>query len=207
FDRQLEDALAAAVRSVQAIADEVKDGRGLLHQLVFDEKGGKQYQEMLATLTTSSRRLDDSLIQIDNILTEVRTGDGLVHELLYGAQGEGTVQEARRTLAEAAQLLEDVRTKDGVVHNLIYDEDRGAFITNLNEATADVALAVKDVQQLVAEMKAGKGTLGGLLVDPTVYEDLKLLLGNVRRNDAVKAVVRASLAGEDKKARAAVESP
>ena len=130
--------------------------------------------------------------------------DGLVHELIYGKEGEKTVRQAREALAQASQLLEDVRTKEGVVHNLIYDEDDGEFITNLNAASADVKVAMKDVQLMIADVKAGKGTIGGLLIDPTVYEDLKILLGNVRRNDAVKALVRAAIAGEDKKAKAPV---
>ena len=54
------------------------------------------------------------------------------------------------------------------------------------------------------DVKAGKGTIGALLVDPTVYEDLKVLLGNARRNDAVKAIVRAAIANQDAKANAPV---
>lgn len=200
-----DEALAAAVRSVQKIAEEIQSGEGLLHQLVFDRKGGEHYKDIVASLASSAKKVDESLAQVDKIIAEVRTGDGLVHELIYGKEGEATVRQAREALAQATHLLEDVRTKEGVLHNLIYDEDRGEFITNLNEATADVKLAMKDVQQIVADVKAGKGTLGGLIVDPTVYEDLKVLLGNVRRNDAVKALVRAAIAGEDKKANAPVE--
>lgn len=200
-----DEALAAAVRSIQAIAEEIQTGEGLLHQLVFDRQGGEQYKDIVTSLSSSAKKVDQSLAQVDKIIAEVRSGDGLVHELIYGKEGEATVRQAREALAQATQILEDVRTKEGVVHNLIYDEDRGEFITNLNEATADVKLAMKDVQQIVADVKAGKGTLGGLIVDPTVYEDLKVLLGNVRRNDAVKALVRAAIAGEDKKAAAPVE--
>ncbi len=199
-----EEALAAAVRSVQAIAEEIQTGEGLLHQLVFDQKGGQQYNDIVGSLASSAKKVDSGLGQVDKIIAEVRGGDGLVHELIYGKEGEKTVRQAREALAQATQLLEDVRTKEGVVHNLIYDEDDGEFITNLNEASADVKTAVKDVQLLIADVKAGKGTIGGLLVDPTVYEDLKILLGNVRRNDAVKALVRAAIASEDKKAAAPV---
>jgi phospholipid/cholesterol/gamma-HCH transport system substrate-binding protein len=49
------------------------------------------------------------------------------------------------------------------------------------------------MKQIVADVKAGKGTLGALLVDPSVYEDLKLVLGNVERNKALRALVRYSI--------------
>jgi hypothetical protein len=46
-------------------------------------------------------------------------------------------------------------------------------------------------------MRQGKGTLGALLVDPSVYEDLKMLLGNVQRNQALRALVRYSIQKDD----------
>lgn len=201
-----EEALVAAVRSIQGIADEIRTGEGLLHQLVYDPAGGKQYNDIVADIAAATKKVDNGLGQVDQILAEVRTGDGLLHALLYGKDGDKTVGQAREALAQATQILEDVRTKKGVVHNLIYDEDKGEFITNLNEATEDVKLAMKDVQGIVADVKAGKGTLGGLVTDPTVYEDLKVLLGNVRRSDAVKSLVRYSISQEDKKAQAPVKT-
>jgi ABC-type transporter Mla subunit MlaD len=206
-----EEALVAAVRSIQDIADEIQNGQGLLHQLVFDPKSGAQYQDIVAEVKSSTEKLDSNLAHLDQLLGEVKTGDGLLHAVIYGDDGDQAVKEAQLALAEAKQLLNDVRTKRGVVHNLIYDEDRGEFVTNLNTASADVKIAaadaqkvVDDVKTLVADVKAGKGTIGALLVDPTVYEDLKVLLGNARRNDAVKAIVRAAIANEDAKANAPV---
>jgi phospholipid/cholesterol/gamma-HCH transport system substrate-binding protein len=42
-------------------------------------------------------------------------------------------------------------------------------------------------------VKAGRGTVGGLLVDPSVYEDIKSLVGNVERNHVLRALVRYSI--------------
>jgi phospholipid/cholesterol/gamma-HCH transport system substrate-binding protein len=42
-------------------------------------------------------------------------------------------------------------------------------------------------------MKAGRGTIGALLVDPSVYEDIKSLVGNVERNQVLRALVRYSI--------------
>jgi phospholipid/cholesterol/gamma-HCH transport system substrate-binding protein len=50
-----------------------------------------------------------------------------------------------------------------------------------------------DLRGIVADLKSGKGTLGALLVDPSVYEDVKLLLGNVQRNETLRALVRYSI--------------
>jgi len=59
----------------------------------------------------------------------------------------------------------------------------------------------------VAGVKAGKGTVGALLVDPSVYEDMKLVLGNVQRNDVLRALVRYSIKQDEKKPAAEVKDP
>jgi phospholipid/cholesterol/gamma-HCH transport system substrate-binding protein len=50
-----------------------------------------------------------------------------------------------------------------------------------------------DLRDIVANVKAGRGTIGALLVDPSVYEDLKSLVGNVERNQVLRALVRYSI--------------
>lgn len=209
-----EEALVAAVRSIQDIADEIRTGQGLLHQIVFDDKSGQQYKDIVADVAASAKKLDRGLAQVDEILAEVREGEGLLHAVIYGKEGEKTIAQAREALAEAEQILEDVRTKQGILHNLIYNEDRGEFVTNLNAASDEVKQAAEDARQVVAdirsivdEVKEGKGTVGALLKDPTVYEDLKILLGNARRSDAVKALVRYSLSQEDKRAETPAQKP
>jgi phospholipid/cholesterol/gamma-HCH transport system substrate-binding protein len=95
-----------------------------------------------------------------------------------------------------------VRTKESFVHNLLYKEDKNELLTTATAAAADVKAITNDMKDIVADVKKGKGTVGQMLNDPTVYEDLKLLLGNVRRNDAVKTLVRFAIEQEEKKAEA-----
>ena len=48
-------------------------------------------------------------------------------------------------------------------------------------------------------MRQGKGTIGALLVDPTVYEDIKSAVGNVERNEVLRALVRYSIKADEQK--------
>ena len=50
-----------------------------------------------------------------------------------------------------------------------------------------------DLRDIVRDMKQGKGTIGALLVDPSIYEDMKRVLGNVERNSVLRALVRYSI--------------
>jgi phospholipid/cholesterol/gamma-HCH transport system substrate-binding protein len=69
---------------------------------------------------------------------------------------------------------------------LIYEEDQTNLVQNLAEAS-------RLVKKLAEEVDDGKGTVGGLLKDPTVYRDLKNVLGEVRRNVLLKALIRMTI--------------
>ena len=56
-----------------------------------------------------------------------------------------------------------------------------------------------DLRAIVAGVRQGKGTLGALLVDPTVYEDIKSAVGNVERNEVLRALVRYSIKADEEK--------
>jgi len=79
-----------------------------------------------------------------------------------------------------------VREGNGMAHELIYGEDGGELMTHLNAASADLA-------SITADVRAGRGTIGGLLTDPSIYEDVKRLVGDLQRNDILRALVRYSI--------------
>jgi phospholipid/cholesterol/gamma-HCH transport system substrate-binding protein len=62
-----------------------------------------------------------------------------------------------------------------------------------------------DLRSIVADMRAGKGTIGALLVDPSVYEDVKSAVGNVERNQVLRALVRYSIRADEQRPK--VETP
>jgi phospholipid/cholesterol/gamma-HCH transport system substrate-binding protein len=117
----------------------------------------------------------------------VRTGPGLAHELLYGEQSAKAISQFGGAADELRLTLKGVREGNGVARSLIYGDDSSqALMANLNAAS-------DDLRQITANLRAGKGTIGALLTDPSVYEDLKMVLGNVERNKALRALVRYSI--------------
>jgi len=67
----------------------------------------------------------------------------------------------------------------------VYGDARGMF--------ADLGSAAADLKRITATVASGEGTVGGLISDPTVYDDLREVLGNVKRNRILRALVRFSL--------------
>lgn len=190
--------VARGAASLANILAEVETGDGLLHRLIFDERYAAEAGAILAQTRGLTAKADRALGRIDAVLAEVERGDGTAHELVYGSEGKRALSSLALAAQEIGDVVRDVKSGDGLLHALIYDQGQGAFLTDLNRTSATL-------QRIVSDVDKGRGTLGGLLRDPTVYEDLKSLLGNVKRNVMFKALVRFTM--ENEQLRRAEDAP
>jgi phospholipid/cholesterol/gamma-HCH transport system substrate-binding protein len=90
--------------------------------------------------------------------------------------------------------LKGIRESDSLTHDTLYG-GKGSTAHALD----NVAAITDDLRAITGGIRAGKGTVGALLVDPSVYEDLKVVLGNVERNDVLRALVRYSIKQDERK--------
>lgn len=185
-DPRLAQDVAAGVRSLRGVLEEVEKGDGVLHSLIYDKESGRQARELLANATSTAARMDKALARVDTLLGQVEHGPGTAHSLLYGQEGTKALAELGGAAGQLASLLEDAKKNpDGVVHQLVYGS-AGGMLSDLGSAAADL-------KQITASVARGEGTVGGLLKDPTVYEDLREVVGNVKRNRVLRALVRFSI--------------
>lgn len=171
--------MANAKEALNAITDLVKD----LNQDLKKEGG-------VNSLAASFRT-------VQKILQEIESGQGILHDLIYDQKLAHTAKEAidkakdslvsiTKTSDELTSLLKDIKTGSGIAHDLIYTDNQGQLLSSLNRAAIDLETIIKD-------LKNGKGSLGLLLKDPGIYEELHKLMGDVNRNRLFKAVVRHSI--------------
>lgn len=176
--------LKGTVASVHDITDGIAHKDGLAHRIIFDKNTADQTDQILANTQNDTAQLQGVLADLHDVTTHIRTGPGIAHAVVY--DGEMSAN-ASGSLAEVHQDLEQIRKGNGLVHALVYgDTDSQHLMTNVN-AMSD------DLRAIVSGVRAGKGTLGALLVDPSVYDDLKALLGNTERNSILRALVRYSI--------------
>ncbi len=87
--------------------------------------------------------------------------------------------------------------------------EQGGFGSNIAEATKNLNHSMKNLDELLAGKRMGKaldhfgsilekidtgqGTLGGLINDPTVHEDLKSILGGAKRSNLLKYLIRQTI--------------
>ena len=190
-DPELRKDVAQLIRSAREVLGEVQHGSGPMHALVYDKKTAEDLKSFLASASVSASRIENAAAEVELVLKEVQTGNGTAHALIYDKQGAVALSELGDAATELATLVHDAKSsKNGAVHQLIYGDAQGIF--------ADLGSAASDLKSVTDRVNRGEGSLGALIKDPTVYEDLKTVLGNVKRNRVLRALVRYQLAnGEE----------
>lgn len=175
--------LRRIVHSTAAVMEQVEKGDGLAHRLFYDDEYADKVAGILDETQLTLTHIRGTVAHMESIASSVRNGDGTLHDLVYEKTGAQALAEMRAASAELAALLHAVREEPGFLHSLIYDEDNGELMKQWTEIS-------ERMNRITAEMEKGRGTIGGLLVDPSVYEDMKTILGNVERNVLLKALIR-----------------
>ena len=76
------------------------------------------------------------------------------------------------------------RTGNGILHELIYED------TSEQDLIVEVLEAGARLNSILTKIDDGEGSLGMLLNDPTLYEDLKILVGGAQRSAIVRSLIR-----------------
>lgn len=185
-DEQLRQDLRDIVHNIAELTRMAREEDGTIRRLLTDPEMADSVTSTLASVRSASGALAGVGRDVRDITHEIRSGDGTAHAIIYGEEGRRLLGSLADTAGEAATILRDVRTGDGNAHELLYGDSAGDLITNLTAMSEDLRVVVADV-------RAGRGTIGGLLVDPSIYEDVRRLVGNLERNEILRALVRYSI--------------
>jgi phospholipid/cholesterol/gamma-HCH transport system substrate-binding protein len=160
-------ALRRVVTAADGLAQTVEQAReadGLLRALVFDPEG----KALVADLRDTARHFRE-------VTARVVRGEGLLGHLTRPGTEEA-VKQLTQGLAGLGQLADDL-AKDA----------------RLVEALTDLRAAMADLRTIAARVEAGEGTIGGLVQDPTVYENLAAFLEGAQRSLILRALIRSAI--------------
>jgi phospholipid/cholesterol/gamma-HCH transport system substrate-binding protein len=103
--------LADALIGLAQIVEEVRDGDGLLHSLIYDQYEG----EGIASI-------ESSLALMENILREIDQGEGVLHSLIYDPAGEqDLVLQFLEAGARMNSILAKIDAGEGTLGLLLND--------------------------------------------------------------------------------------
>ena len=93
-------------------------------------------------------------------------------------------------------MTSEAKTKNGLLHELIY----GASGAQFSKSTTSLSSILQKIDQ-------GEGTIGALINDPSVYEDLKSMMGGAKRSTVLKYFMKQFIDSGDKEAEKEDEKP
>ncbi|MBW2269157.1 MAG: MCE family protein [Deltaproteobacteria bacterium] len=141
--------------------------------------------------TGGTAGLVDTLDGLSSMVAAVRNGDGALHTLIYEPYQGSALSNLEATMGSLANIMLEVESGDGLLHSLIYDAP----------AEQDVLMqflaAGARLNSILGKVDRGEGTLGLLLNDPTLYEEVKLLVGGANRSTVVRSLIQMVLPAED----------
>jgi phospholipid/cholesterol/gamma-HCH transport system substrate-binding protein len=189
---QVRSDVAGLIKSAREVFQGIASGNGAAHALLYDRRTAQELSEFLAAAGGAAKRFDQSMARVEQLLAEAQHGHGAAHALFYDPKGAQAIAGLGSAAGELAILLHDSReSPNSAVHQLVYGDAKGMF-ANLGSAAADI-------KKITSKIASGEGSLGGIINDPTVYEDLRTILGSVKRNTILRALVRYSISNEEKR--------
>ncbi|MCO6430033.1 MAG: MCE family protein [Deltaproteobacteria bacterium] len=176
----------SAMQSIANLSNEIEKGEGFFHRLVYSKKDGEKLIDNISSAAAG----------IKDIVKQIEVGSGALHALIYdpeGAKSISALTAAAENLASASASVEDVlksvKNGSGLMHDLIYSdspEGIAEVIAKLN-ATADNLKRASDA------LAQGSGTLGALLMDPQLYDNLVEVTDEAKRSYLLRQAIRTSL--------------
>ena len=187
---RLDLALALGYELLEAFVELIRNNRDELQDLLTHIGG---------ILRALDEILTDNHGRIDNIVANVETATddaaGLARsarETVDGPEVRRIVRNLDRTLTVVSRdlepILRDTRTAIGNVNETLdavgpeeREEIRGA-IHNANELAERANRTLADAQAIVTHIREGRGTVGALLMDEEIYDDLQEMLRDLKHN-------------------------
>jgi phospholipid/cholesterol/gamma-HCH transport system substrate-binding protein len=137
-------------------------------------KASKAISDMLAGEDGKSD-IKDIIHSMRNTMQQIEKGKGLIHALIYDPKGQQVVSDLARAMNAVGDVVEQAD-----------EEGTAGILVNIRQASADL-------RSILASVKRGEGTLGKLVTDPTLYNDMRALFGRANRNVLLRSVVRSTI--------------
>jgi len=168
------ESISTTIQNASEITDKIKKGEGTLGKLIYSDE--------------TINQLNSTIAELNKITRQINTGPGGVHTLLYDEQFMSDLKKVSTQLADVAQQINSMIGE-------IKDKD---LARKLGEAVDNLAATSQNLAEIAKGIEQGEGTVGALVKDPTLYEDLKVILQGAKRSEALKYAVQYTIRQKQK---------
>ena len=156
------DSIDPLVSSLSKTLDDAKTQPGLIHALIYDKE--------------IPDRLKGVLSSVEGIMGEVKNGTGNLHTIIYG-------DDIKKALNDVSKTTASIKGAIGNVQKIMDDLEKKKVTDNIKNTLANV-------EEITRKIKDGEGTVGALITDKSLYEDIQAIMGAAGRSEVVKQAVR-----------------
>ncbi len=170
---------------------------GVVKGIVISTKDTKDLIVEMSIARSAERYIHkDSVAQIR---TQGILGDKYI-EISFGTESSPMLKngdpiasdEVEDLFAQSGKLVGGLSKKfeegsdfDSLIHNLnTVSKNLASITTELRQAkaTENLGKSMAHLEAIMGKVNRGEGTLGGLITDPTIYEDVKAMTGGAKRS-------------------------
>ncbi|MBN2224327.1 MAG: MCE family protein [Deltaproteobacteria bacterium] len=128
------------------------------------------------------------LEKADKIVNNIEDITDSLNEFMTPLKEGGSGEDVARILKNTDTIVTEIKDGNGTLHSLVYGDTEGG--TNTMESLNNSA---ERLDSVLTKIDSGEGSLGALVNDPTLYEDLKTLMGGAKRSKILNAVVGSTM--------------
>lgn len=152
------------------------------------------------------------------IMEDIGKAAEAINGMLTSVRGEKQEGDIKAIISSIRKSVEQLEKGKGLLHALFYDQSGESVINNLSDTLkiiheigvgaeikgnadgmiVNLRRASEDLRKILESVRNSEGTLGRLVNDPSVYDDLRTFLGRANRNSLLRAVVRSTLDENDR---------
>ncbi|MCX4242036.1 MlaD family protein [Paraliomyxa miuraensis] len=177
-DQRTMSAISGIIINLEQLSRSIAEQRGLVGALVGDPGYKRDFGMILHALGATSSGVDRFVAGGNRILA---TTDRNLEPLL--ADVRATIRSLKALLAD----LRDPKNQSVVAHLL--DDPDGSLVRDLESILGQTEQIAEAVTGLVEAVEGEEGTLGKIVGDPKLANDLGRLLHNLQSNEALKGLL------------------
>ncbi len=174
FGEQGLEKLDSALAALSSVLGKIDEGEGLIGRVIADEEFARALSADLREATAGLAR----------VVGRLDRGEGLLGQLTVEDESERLLDDARAASASLREVAEGMERGEGLAGILLRDEQFARRIAgNLDTLTERLA-------SIAGKIDEGQGTLGKLVNDRGLHDDVEQLLAGVRESKLLSWLIR-----------------
>ena len=215
------ESAASTVNKLGRVVDQVEQGRGWAHTLLYEEPIAlKRLNELIASTqtviervekgqgaagvlvspesTASAKRFVAAVDRLSAMVEQPEREPGLLPGLLFDPKYKAVLDDLKVVSHNLRLISDRVAGGKGTLGSLV--ADTGSEDGSLSLTMQDLRTAMANLKSISEKINEGEGTVGLLIADPTIYERLVTILDGAQRSFLLRSMIK-SLGDKGAKSR------